>query len=125
MSQLQLNSPPLLWVAFLARQGAPVREHDGKVAHVVIPRRGLGAHSTLAEELGRDGVTVNAFAPLDVVGRRAAPKGRLIAPLFLRPFVIGRITSESPGRVCIVEAADRASSSESAAAAELETPLLS
>ena len=91
MSQLQLNSPPMVWVVFLARQGTPVREHEGKVAHVVIPRRGLGAHSTLAEELGRDGVTVNAPAPLDVVGRRAAPKGRLIAPLFPRPFVIGRI----------------------------------
>ena len=91
MSQLQLNYPPLVSMVFLARQGTPVREHEGKVAHVVIPRRGLGAHSTLAEELGRDGVTVNAPAPLDVVGRRAGPKGRLIALLFLRPFVIGRI----------------------------------
>ncbi len=91
MSQLQLNSPPLLRVVFLARQGAPVPEHDGNVAHVVIPRRESVGHSPLAEELGRDVVAVNAFAPLDVVRRRAAPKGRLIAPLFLRPFVIGRI----------------------------------
>ena len=91
MPQLQLNSPPLVRVGFLARQGAPVPEHDGKVAHVVIPRRAHVGQSTLAEELGRDGVTVNRSAPLDVVGRRAAPKGRLIAPLFLRPFVIGRI----------------------------------
>ncbi len=88
MSQLQLKSPPLLRRFLLARQGAPVPEQDGKVAHVVIPCRACVGLSTLAEKLGRDGVAVNAFAPLDVLGRRPA---RVIAPLFLSPFVVARI----------------------------------
>ena len=91
MPQLQLNPPPLVRVVGLARHGAPVPEQDGKVAHVVVPLPVHFSRSTLAEELERDGVAVNRPAPLDVVGRRAAPKGRLIAPLFLMLFVIARI----------------------------------
>ena len=91
MPQLQLNSPPLVRVVGLARHGAPVPEQDGKVAHVVVPLRVHKGRSTLAEKLERDGVAANRPAPLDVAGRRAAPNGRLIAPLFLRLFVIAVI----------------------------------
>ena len=91
MPQLQLNSPPLVRVVDLARHGAPVPEQDGKVALVVVPLVIHLGRSTLAEELDRDGVAVSQPAPRDVVGRRAAPKGRLIAPLFLRLSVIARI----------------------------------
>ena len=91
MPQLQLNSPPLGRVLRFARHGAPVPEQDGKVALVVVPLRFHIGLSTLAEELERDGVAVNRPAPLDVVGRREAPEGRLIAPFFLKLFVLARI----------------------------------
>ena len=91
MPQLQLKSPPLVRVVGLARHGAPVPEQDGKVAHVVVPLRVHMGRSTLAEELERDGVAVNRPAPLDVVGRREAPRGRLIAPFFPRLSVLARI----------------------------------
>ena len=68
MSQLQLNSPPLMLVRLRVWQGAPVREQERKVAHVIIPPRAYVGLSTLAEKLGRDGVAVNAFAPVDVTG---------------------------------------------------------
>ena len=88
MSQLQLNSPPLMLVRVRVWQGAPVPEQERKVAHVIIPRRAYVGLSTLAEKLARDGVAVNAFAPVDVTGRLA---GWVILHLFLKPFVVARI----------------------------------